>query len=55
MQLLKLLMFGILCFQDAALAADKVAQLDVFKSARTVKINPDKPQEHARFLTLEVS
>ncbi|PVD32520.1 hypothetical protein C0Q70_07960 [Pomacea canaliculata] len=40
-------------FVDAALAADKVAQLDVFKSARTVKINPDKPQEHARFLTLE--
>ncbi|KAK7442093.1 hypothetical protein BaRGS_00040535 [Batillaria attramentaria] len=40
-------------FVDAAVAADKAAELDVFKSARTVKINPDKPQEHARFLTLE--
>lgn len=41
-------------FQDAAVAADKAAELEEFKSAQTIKINPDKPQEHARFLTLEV-
>ena len=41
-------------FQDAAVAADKAAELEEFRSAQTVKINPDKPQEHARFLTLEV-
>ena len=41
-------------FQGASEAADKAAQLEEFKKARTVKINPDKPQEHARFLTLEV-
>lgn len=40
-------------FVDASIAADKMAELDEFKKARTVKINPDKPQEHARFLTLE--
>lgn len=42
-------------FVDAAIAADKAAELEVFKSAHTVKINPDKPQEHARFLTLEAN
>ena len=40
--------------QDAAVAAEKAAGLEQFKSARAVKINPDKPQENARFLTLEV-
>merc|ERR1712154_80605 len=42
-------------FVDAAIAADKSAELEAFKKARTVKINPDKPQEHARFLTLEAN
>ena len=47
--------FFFMCFfQDAAVAADKAAELGEFKSAQTIKINPDKPQEHARFLTLEV-
>ena len=36
------------------MAGDKAATLDVFKKAQTVKINPDKPQEQCRFLTLEV-
>lgn len=39
--------------KDADKAADQVLSLDVFKSARVVKINPDKPQEKARFNTLE--
>lgn len=42
-------------FVDAAVAADKMAELEEFKEARSVKINPDKPQEHARFLTLEAN
>ncbi|XP_076438003.1 uncharacterized protein LOC143277145 [Babylonia areolata] len=42
-------------FVDAAVAAEKVAELEQFKSARTIKINPDKPQENARFLTLEAN
>lgn len=40
-------------FVNAAVAAEKVAAMEQFKSARTIKINPDKPQENARFLTLE--
>lgn len=42
-------------FVDAAVAAEKVAAMEPFKSARTVKINPDKPQENARFQTLEAN
>ncbi|KAL8607768.1 hypothetical protein ACOMHN_039441 [Nucella lapillus] len=42
-------------FVDAAVAAEKVADMEQFKSAHTVKINPDKPQENARFLTLEAN
>lgn len=40
-------------FEGAAAANDKLASLDVFKKAKTVKVNPDKPQEQARFLVLE--
>ena len=40
--------------QGAATAAEKMVTLEEFKRAGTVKINPDKPQENARFLTLEV-
>ncbi|XP_077978647.1 methenyltetrahydrofolate synthase domain-containing protein-like [Glandiceps talaboti] len=42
-------------FKGAAAANDRLKELDVFRLARTVKINPDKPQEHARFLTLEAN
>ncbi len=42
-------------FQGSTEACDKAASLDVFTNAETIKINPDKPQEQARFLTLEVS
>lgn len=40
-------------FEGAAQANDKLPAMEVFKKARTVKINPDKPQEQARFLVLE--
>ena len=41
-------------FQGSAEACDKAAQLKEFQTAQTIKVNPDKPQEQARFLTLEV-
>lgn len=41
--------------KGAATAAEKMITLDEFKKAQTVKINPDKPQENARFLTLEAN
>ncbi|KAI8777097.1 methenyltetrahydrofolate synthase domain-containing protein [Biomphalaria glabrata] len=40
-------------FEGAAAANDKLATLEAFKKAKTVKVNPDKPQEQARFLVLE--
>lgn len=40
-------------FKGSTAACDRAADLDVFKKANTVKINPDKPQEQARFRTLE--
>ncbi len=40
-------------FKSAGLACEKCAELAVFKSAKVLKINPDKPQEHCRFLCLE--
>ncbi|XP_012936051.1 methenyltetrahydrofolate synthase domain-containing protein isoform X2 [Aplysia californica] len=40
-------------FEGAATANDKLPTLDAFKKAQTVKVNPDKPQEQARFLVLE--
>lgn len=41
--------------KGAATAAEKLVTLEEFKKAQTVKINPDKPQENARFLTLEAN
>ena len=41
--------------QGAATAADLIPTMQEFKTAQTVKINPDKPQEQARFLSLDVS
>lgn len=41
--------------KGAATAAEKMVTLEEFKRAGTVKINPDKPQENARFLTLEAN
>lgn len=35
-------------FKGAAEAAAKLAELDAFKNANTVKVNPDKPQEPVR-------
>lgn len=40
-------------FEGAIQACDNLPQLDAFKTAQTIKVNPDKPQEQARFLVLE--
>ncbi|CAB3227614.1 unnamed protein product, partial [Arctia plantaginis] len=32
-------------FKGATEAAAKLAELDIFKAANTIKVNPDKPQE----------
>lgn len=40
-------------FKGAEEAAVKAAELEEFKKAQTVKINPDKPQQHSRYLTIE--
>ena len=42
-------------FKGAPAAAEKLIALDVFKNSKTIKVNPDKPQEMVRFHTLEVS
>jgi hypothetical protein len=42
-------------FQGAATAAELIPTMQEFKKAQVIKINPDKPQEQARFLTLDVS
>ncbi|GAU41125.1 hypothetical protein TSUD_288150 [Trifolium subterraneum] len=39
-------------FVGASIAADKMRELDVFKTAQCVKVNPDSPQKQVRFLTL---
>lgn len=41
-------------FKGAPAAAEKLTTLVVFKNSKTIKINPDKPQEMARYHTLEV-
>lgn len=41
--------------QSAVAACNRLAELQEFRSSRTVKVNPDRPQQHARFLALEVS
>ena len=40
-------------FKGANTAGEKVVAMDVFKIAKTVKVNPDKPQEWVRYKTLE--
>lgn len=40
-------------FEGASQACDNLPGLEAFKTAQTVKVNPDKPQEQARFLVLE--
>ncbi|XP_032680215.1 methenyltetrahydrofolate synthase domain-containing protein isoform X2 [Odontomachus brunneus] len=42
-------------FKGAAEAAQRLAELDEFKKSKTIKINPDKPQEPVRFLALEAN
>lgn len=42
-------------FVGAGEAANKLATLDIFKNAVSVKVNPDKAQEKVRYLTLQVS
>ncbi|KAL7155648.1 hypothetical protein ABFS83_03G090500 [Erythranthe nasuta] len=39
-------------FIGADLAANKLSNLEVFKEANCVKVNPDTPQKQVRFLTL---
>ena len=40
-------------FKGANAAGEKIVSMDAFKKARTVKVNPDKPQEFVRYKTLE--
>lgn len=40
-------------FKGAPEAAAKLAELDVFKNANNVKVNPDKPQEPVRLVCKE--
>ena len=35
-------------FMGASAAGQKLAQIEEFKSAKVVKVNPDKPQEEVR-------
>lgn len=44
-----------MCFQGAGEAGHRVCDLQCFTAAQTIKVNPDKPQEEVRFLSLEVS
>ncbi|KNA18625.1 hypothetical protein SOVF_069000 [Spinacia oleracea] len=39
-------------FVGATLAANKLGELEVFRGASCVKVNPDSPQKQVRFLTL---
>ncbi|XP_073321139.1 methenyltetrahydrofolate synthase domain-containing protein isoform X1 [Pagrus major] len=39
--------------QGAIQACNKLVDLQEFKSSQTVKVNPDRPQQQARFVTLE--
>ncbi|XP_077420754.1 methenyltetrahydrofolate synthase domain-containing protein isoform X2 [Vanacampus margaritifer] len=40
-------------FKGAVQTCDRLTVLQEFKSSQTIKINPDRPQQHARFVTLE--
>jgi len=41
--------------QGAEEAGDRVTTLEVFKNAQNVKVDPDKPLQQARYVTLKVS
>nr|CAD7442299.1 unnamed protein product [Timema bartmani] len=40
-------------FKGSQEAAQRLSELNIFKSSSSVKVNPDKPQEGVRFLALE--
>ncbi|XP_029281527.1 methenyltetrahydrofolate synthase domain-containing protein isoform X2 [Cottoperca gobio] len=40
-------------FKGAIQACNRLTDLQEFKSSHTVKVNPDRPQQQARFVTLE--
>ncbi|XP_017715920.1 PREDICTED: methenyltetrahydrofolate synthase domain-containing protein isoform X4 [Rhinopithecus bieti] len=40
-------------FKGASHAAEQLPRLQAFKTARTIKVNPDAPQKNARFFVLE--
>lgn len=40
-------------FKGANAAGEKVVAMDAFKKSKTVKVNPDKPQEFVRYKALE--
>lgn len=40
-------------FKGANAAGEKVVTMETFKNAKTVKVNPDKPQEFVRYKVLE--
>ncbi|GBM98935.1 Methenyltetrahydrofolate synthase domain-containing protein [Araneus ventricosus] len=40
-------------FEGAEKACSKVKELHEYQNAEVIKINPDSPQKHIRFLTLE--
>ncbi|XP_056872498.1 methenyltetrahydrofolate synthase domain-containing protein isoform X17 [Takifugu flavidus] len=40
-------------FKGAAQACNRLSELQEFRSSQTVKVNPDRPQQQARFATLE--
>ncbi|KAG7275195.1 hypothetical protein CRUP_023783 [Coryphaenoides rupestris] len=40
-------------FKGAVEACDRLTGLEEFKSGQTVKVNPDRPQQQARFVTLD--
>ncbi|XP_054524522.1 methenyltetrahydrofolate synthase domain-containing protein isoform X5 [Pan troglodytes] len=40
-------------FKGASHAAEQLPRLQAFKTARTIKVNPDAPQKSARFFVLE--
>jgi len=47
-------MVGYVATQGADEAGDRIASLDVFKKAQNVKVDPDKPLQQARYVTLKV-
>lgn len=42
-------------FKGSEIAAEKLAELEEFKNAKVLKVNPDKPQETVRAAILKVT